>query len=206
MARASLDQPGHSDHRRRWWFAAAVVAVVLVAGFGVLTQLRGGEGEPAAGTLAAAGMADVDYAIVGGSRVVEVGGGYSKVSVVIVQGGDLRGTGSLTRVADQVQGRRIECLGEVYDNPDHWTSTTSSTGEIDFRDAGSITLSVTIIEIVIRPLAVDPICQDIFGTYTGASGDLADVAGTLAAGIGRGRPQFWTFDPQTANSQMVRPD
>lgn len=189
MTGAHFDQPEQDDHRRRWRLVAAASAVMLVTGFAVLTQPRG-----EAGTLAAAGMPDVAFSIVGASRVVEVDGGHFKESLLTVQGGDLRGTGSLTRVADQVRGRPIECLGEIYDNPDHWMSTTSGTGEIDFHDAGSIVLSVTIIEVVLRPLGVDPVCQEIFGTYAGASGVLADVEGTLAAGIGRGQPQFWRFD------------
>ena len=189
MAGAHFNKAEPSDHPRRWRFVAAAFAVVLVVGFAVLTQPRGD-----ADTLAAAGLSDVAFSIVGASRVVEVEGGHFKESLLTVQGGDLRGTGSLTRVADQVQGRPIECLGEIYDNADHWMSTTSGTGEIDFHDAGSIVLSVTIIEIVIRPLGVDPVCQEIVGTYTGTSGLLADVEGTLTAGIGRGQPQFWTFD------------
>ena len=189
MTIAHFDQPERDDRRRRWRFVAAAVAVVIVAGFAFLTRPRG---EP--DTIAAAGLPEVEFSIVGASRVVEVEGGHFKQSLLTVEGGDLRGTGSLTRVADQVQGRPVECLGETYDNPDHWMSTTSGTGEVDFHDAGSITVSVTIVEIVLRPLGVDPVCQEIVGTYTGATGALADVEGTLAAGIGPGRPHFWIFD------------
>ncbi len=181
--------------RRRWQLAGAALVLLLVAGIAALSRLPGADREPEARTLATAGMPEVTFNIVGGSRVVEAEGGHFKESLVAVQGGELRGTGSLTRVAHQVQGRPTECLGEIYDDPDRWMSTTSGTGEIDFYDAGSITLSVTIVEVVIRPLAVDPVCQDIVGTYAGASGGLADVRGTLTAGIAAGRRQFWTFDP-----------
>ncbi|MFQ5554059.1 MAG: hypothetical protein ACE5GC_01650 [Acidimicrobiia bacterium] len=195
MDRTHLDRPEQPDHRRTWRVVVPVLGVVVAAAFILLTGQDEPVEERVSRTIAEAGLPEVEFAIIGASRVVEVEGGHFKASLLTVQGGELRGTGTLTRVADQVRGRPVECLGDVYDDPQLWTSTTSGTGDIDFHDAGSITLSVTITSVDLRPLAEDPVCIEIAGTYAGAGGTLSDVAGTVAAGIGRGRPQFWTFDP-----------
>lgn len=115
----------------------------------------------------------------------------------------MRGTGSLARVAEQVEGAPIDCLGRTYDAPRYWTSTTPGTGEVESRDAvsfelvGSITLSVVIVEVVLRPTAVDPVCQSIVSTYFGTDGALAGMESTFSAGFLPGRtPQFSTFDEE----------
>ena len=184
-----------SSTRRRRVHVATLVVVAGVAA--AIVALAGTGSRP----IADAGFDVTDYVLVGGSHVADRGSGQFKESLVRLDGGSFRGNGSVTRVAEQIRGQRIECLDMVYEDSRFWTSSTPATGRVEFRDAatfervGAIELSVTIIEVVFRPLAVDPLCQSIEGSYIGVDGRFAGVEGTIAAGFAPTRiEQFWTFD------------
>ncbi len=152
-------------------------------------------------TIGEAGFDSTEYIVIGGSRVADQGAAQFKESLLRIEGGDLVGTGSIVRIAQQQQGQPLDCLDERYAGDRYWTSSTPSTGRIEFRNAttfevvGTVVLTVTVDEVVPRALAGDPVCQAITGTYRGLDGELSGIAGSVLAGFAPGRiAQFWYFD------------
>ena len=91
---------------------------------------------------------------------------------------------------ERVQGVVVECLGKTYDEEFLWVAMSRGTGELDFGDSGSITLEFDTVSVAAAATLSPRVCHEMSGTYTGASGDLANVTGTFTSGVS----SLWTFD------------
>jgi len=114
--------------------------------------------------------------------------------------------GSASHVVALVQDTVVECLGTTYDAEFLWlwAATTRGAGELDFGDSGSVTIefdAVWVTSSQTAGLGTGPgqprVCAEWTGTYTGASGDLADASGTFTTafpGASQAQAPTWTFD------------
>ena len=98
--------------------------------------------------------------------------------------------GTMSVFEERVQGVVVECLGKTYDEEFLWVAMSRGTGELDFGDSGSITLEFDTVSVAAHATATPRVCHEVSGTYTGASGDLANVTGTFTSGVS----PLWTFD------------
>ncbi len=98
--------------------------------------------------------------------------------------------GTMSVVEERVQGVAVECLGKTYDEEFLWVAMSRGTGELDFGDSGSITLEFDTVSVAAAATLSPRVCHEMSGTYTGASGDLANVTGTFTSGAS----PLWTFD------------
>lgn len=102
------------------------------------------------------------------------------------------GTASL--IEKRVRNVAVECMGERYDNEFVWTAMSRGTGELDFGDSGSMTLEFNAVSVASTETGMGTVCAEVNGTYTGASGDLANATGTFTYGYPPGNT--WTFDSE----------
>ncbi len=102
--------------------------------------------------------------------------------------------GTMSVVEERAQGVVVECLGKTYDEEFFWVAMSRGTGELDFGDSGSVTIEFDAVSVASTQTASPRVCHELSGTYTGASGDLADALGTFNATLGQSGGATWTFD------------
>ncbi len=103
--------------------------------------------------------------------------------------------GTMSVVEERAQGVVVECLGKTYDEESFWVAMSRGTGELDFGDSGSLTIEFDAVSVASTATALPRVCHELSGTYTGASGDLADVTGTFNARMpASSGGATWTFD------------
>ena len=205
-------KPGEkpSSSNRRTLIAAAAFALVGVGiGTTLLTGLLTGEGvgDDAAGvptptttdqqafavSIAEAGL-PTEWKIGFSTQSTDVPEGVRLDTSFQLRSEQFFAEGTMSVVEERVQGVVVECLGETYDEEFFWVAMSRGTGELDFGDSGSVTIEFDAVSVAATETASPRVCHELSGTYTGASGDLADALGTFNATLGQSGGATLTFD------------
>ena len=163
------------------------------------------EQQAPATSIAEAGL-PTEWRITLSTQETEVEGGVRLDTSIQFENEQLSAEGMASQVVEQVQGTAVECLGTTYDDQFVflWSAPTQGTGELDFGDSGSVTIefdAVWVTSSETSGLGTGPgqprVCAEWSGTYTGASGNLADASGTFTTafpGASQAGAPGWTFD------------
>ena len=139
----------------------------------------------------------------------EIEGGVRFDSTVRLDSEQLSVEGKVSQdvvAAEMLQGVVVDCLNTTFDEAFLWSATPPGVGEMNFGDSGSITFEFDAVVVTSRHMgglglakgSSQRVCGEWSGTYAGASGALADAAGTFTAEFfGSAHDStgtLWTFD------------
>ena len=202
-------EPSTEMRRRRRLIPILTVAAViaLIAGTAIIAERADLSIDSTPGrSIAEAGL-PTEWKLTVRTQLTEVEGGVRLDSNIRLDSEQLSAAGTANQVANAVemtQGGVVECAGTTYDEAFLWSATPHGAGELDFGDPGSITIqfdSVLVTSSNMAERATGPfnprVCAQWSGTYTGASGNLADASGTFTAIFAVASGVIyptWTFD------------